>query len=90
MAVWGLMLPLIRGEIIAIMLAATEIMTSGEKAQTLVFSDSQAALMALTKVSCDTLTVAACRGTLTNLGQIQKVELNRVRAHVGHLSLIHI
>ena len=52
--------------------------------QTLIFSDSQAALLALTKVSCDTLTVAACRKTLTQLGQQQSISLNWVRAHVGH------
>ena len=73
-----------QGEVVAIMLAATEIIKSENKAQTLIFSDSQAALMALTKVSCNTLTVAACRKMLTQLGQLQNVGLNWVRAHVGH------
>ena len=59
-----------QGEVVAIMLAATEIMDSGNKAQTLIFSDSQAALLALTKVSCDTLMVVACRKMLTHLGQL--------------------
>ena len=35
-----------QGEVVAIMLAATEIINSGNKAQTLIFSDSQAALLA--------------------------------------------
>ena len=73
-----------QGEVIAIMLAATEILKSGKKAQTLFFSDSQAALLAITKVSCTVLTVAACRRMLTKLGQLQNVNLNWVRAHVGH------
>ena len=66
------------------MLAATEIIKSGNKAQTLIFSDSQAAFLAITKVSCNVLTVAACRKMLTQLGQLQNVGLNRVREHVGH------
>ena len=69
-----------QGEVVAIMLAATEIIKSGKKAQTLIFSDSQAALLAITKVSCDVLTVAACRKMLTRLGQLQNVGLNWVRA----------
>ena len=66
------------------MLAATEIIKSGNKAQVLIYSDSQAALLAITKVNCDVLTVAACRKMLTRLGQLQNIGLNCVRAHVGH------
>ena len=66
------------------MAAATEILKSGKKVQTLFFSDSQAALLAITKVSCHMFTVSACRKTLTLLGQLQTVNLNWVRAHVGH------
>ena len=48
-----------QGEVVTNMLAANKILTSGTTAQTLTFSDSQAALLSITKVSCDTLTVAA-------------------------------
>ena len=74
---------LLTGEELAIMLAATKILNSGSNAQTLIFLDTQAALLAITKMSCDTLTVAACRKMLTQLDPLQSIGLNWVRAHVG-------
>ena len=48
-----------QGEIVAIMAAAMDIVNKQPKVQTLIFTDSQAAIQAINKVSCNILTVLA-------------------------------
>ena len=68
-------------EVVAIMLAGTEILNSGLKHQLTILSDSQAAIKAITKESSSSLSHPA---GLIQLEQPQSVYLIWVKAYVGY------
>ena len=73
-----------QAEVTALRISAEKLIRDGWEDQTITFySDSQASLAALDKLTVKSDTVKKCLSTLNHLGKKNKVHLRWVKAHVG-------
>jgi ribonuclease HI len=74
-----------QAEVLAIQRAAEEIQKRGPGAQPIqIYSDSQAALKALSSDRVTSLTVRDCKAALSNLARRNQVTLTWIPGHMGH------
>ena len=73
-----------QGEVYAIYKAAALLLAHMDTSPVHFYVDCQAAIIAVTQVECNSLTVQKCKDLLYQLTRLRRVVFHWVKAHVGH------